>query len=201
VLLSLAFPGAGQLYLGNGDRARQFFLAECAVWFGFGVLQLQGHLRRDAYEQHAELFAGAKTGMDDDYYRAVGKYLQSDPPPGSYNEEVRRDARVRYPDDRNAQLRYEGENGYWGDESWRWESAARQSEYLELRTSSNRAFHHSNYFIAGMIVNRILSAIDAARLASRDAEGGVSRVSETGWGLRFVSNDRLGYGIMIQKRF
>ena len=200
VFLSLVIPGAGQAYLGHGERAKHFLLAELGVWAAFGVLQLQGKLRKDAYEEYAELFAGAERGMDDDYYRAVGKYLQSDPPPYSYNEEVRRDARARYPDDREAQLRYEISHGYWGDESWSWESAARQEAYLDLRRASNRAFHHSNYFIAGMIVNHILSAIDAARLASRDGEADLTRDS-SGWDLKFVSHGPRGCGIILQRYF
>jgi len=200
VLFSLLLPGSGQYYLGEKVRGRRFMYSELAAWVGFGALQLQGRLRRDGYEQYAELFAGAERGMNDEYYRAVGRFLRSDPPPASHNEDVRRDARARYPNDREAQKRYEREHGYWGEAAWNWESPGRQDEYLEMRKASNRSFHRSYYFIAVMIVNHMVSAIDAARLSSRGA--GLSGDRErAGWEVKLTSGPPVGYGIMLTKRF
>jgi hypothetical protein len=168
LLLSTALPGAGQYYAGRTTKATAFFLTEAAIWTGFVVFQVEGHLRKDNYIEYAELMAGVN-GQDkpEDFYRALGKYMRSDPGPGSYNEDIRREARALYPDDRQAQERYLQENGYFGEDGWEWQSAEDQAQYRSLRRKSLFSFERATYMLGLAVANRVIAAMDAARSVAK----------------------------------
>ncbi|MFH0777010.1 MAG: hypothetical protein V2A71_00120 [Candidatus Eisenbacteria bacterium] len=172
--LSTLLPGAGEYYAGKKERAKAFFLAEAAIWTGFIVFEVQGHLRKDSYIEYAGLMAGADAeGKPEDYCRALGQYARSDPGPGSYNEDVRREARALYPDDRQRQDEYVQQNGYFGDDAWDWQSQEDQARYRSLRRKSLLSFRRATYMLGVAAAARILSAMDAARSVVRasDAPG------------------------------
>jgi len=162
--LSTLLPGAGQYYAGRKGRATFFFLTESAIWTTFVVFEVQGYLRKNNYIDYAELMASVDAeGKPDDFYRALGRYMQSDPGPGSYNEDVRREARALYPDDKQKQDQYLQENGYFGKNAWQWQSEEDQAYYRSLRKKSQRSFNRATYMLGVAVANRILSAMDAAR--------------------------------------
>jgi len=165
--LSSLLPGAGQYYAGRKGRAVFFFLTESAIWTTFVVFEVQGYLRKDSYVDFATLMAGVDAaGKSDDFYRALGRYAQSDPGPGSYNEDVRREARALYPDDKQRQDQYLQENGYFGKNAWQWQTVEDQAYYRGLRKKSQKAFNRATYMLGVAAANRILSAMDAARSAA-----------------------------------
>ncbi|MCX5801084.1 MAG: hypothetical protein NTX17_06820 [Candidatus Eisenbacteria bacterium] len=179
--LSTLLPGAGQYYSGRKGRAKFFFLTESAIWTSFIVFEVQGHLRKDNYINYAGLMAGVDAaGKSEDFYRALGRYVQSDPGPGSYNEDVRREARALYPDDKQQQDQYVQENGYFGKNAWQWQSEEDQAYYRNLRKKSQLAFRRATYMVGVAVANRILSAMDAARSVANPA-----KPANTSQGLRF----------------
>jgi len=183
---STLVPGAGQYYAGRKGRAYFFFLTESAIWTSFVVFEVQGYLRKDNYVEFAELMAGVDAaGKPEDFYRALGRYMQSDPGPGSYNEDVRREARALYPDDKQAQDRYLQEDGYFGKSAWQWQSEQEQTYYRNLRKRSQLSFRRATYMLGVAVANRILSAMDAARSVASSP-----KPVRTSQGLRFeMRND------------
>ena len=171
LLLSVGLPGAGQYYSGRTTRAKVFFLAEAAIWTSFVVFEVQGHLRKDNYIEFAELTAGVNAeGKPDDFYRALGQYMRSDPGPASYNEDVRREARQLYPNDKQAQEQYLQENGYFGADAWEWQSAEDQAHYKSLRKKSQFSYEKAKYMLGLAVANRLLAAMDAARSVARTSK-------------------------------
>jgi hypothetical protein len=179
--LSTLLPGAGEYYAGKKGRAKFFFLTESAIWTSFIVFEVQGYLRKDAYVDYAQLVAGVDAeGKPDDFYRALGRYMRSDPGPGSYNEDVRREARALYPDDKQKQDQYLLENGYFGKDAWQWQSEEDQAYYGSLRKKSQLSFNRATYVLGVAVANRILSAMDAARSVTEP-----NKPSGASQGLRF----------------
>ena len=171
LLLSTLLPGAGQYYVGKTTRAKVFFVAEAAIWTSFIVFQVQGHLRQDSYIEYAGLMAGVDAeDKPEDFYRALGQYMRSDPGPGSYNEDVRREARALYPYDEAAQERYLQENGYFGEDAWEWESVEDQARYKSLRKKSLFSFEKATYMLGLAVANRVIAAMDATRSVAKSSE-------------------------------
>jgi hypothetical protein len=162
-LLSLLLPGLGELYLGDRTRAGVFFLGEAALWTTFTVFLVQEHLRRDTYEEYAEVFAGVTGRRDDDYYKIVGQYLSNEGV-GGYNESVRRDARALFFPDVDAMNAYYERNRITGTDGWTWESRERFLQYRDLREGANQAERRALYTAAAGILTRLVSVIDAVRL-------------------------------------
>jgi len=156
LLLSLVVPGAGQHYLGNHARARTMYVAEAGVWTTFAYFRVQGDIRRDRYEEIADLFAGVDGKMDDDYYRALSYYVSSD----EYNIDVMRDARFRYPYDREKQLEYFEAYGLFGRDTWEWSSLDQQLDFRNTRTASKESYRRAVLSTGFAVLNRVVSMVD-----------------------------------------
>lgn len=180
LLYSLLLPGAGELSLGARGRAAGFFVAEGLIWTHYVWFQMAGRLRRDDYIEQAQLNAGVGTDSEEDsYWKLVGKYERSSGSgPGSYEEDIRRDARDLYPDDPAAQDAYVSENLPSGDQAWAWSSPDLQKAYRSTRASSNRAFDRAKYSFAAAILNRLVSAVDTQVLHRRLMKDGQARLDE-----------------------
>ena len=167
ILYSLAIPGAGHWYMGRTSRAQIFGAAELGVWTAFTVFKVQGHLRKEDFIEMAEVNAGVGDahGRSSQYYRSLGLYLSSD----EYNEiEVEIYARYIYPDDPAAREAYIRENLITGDATWNWVSEDWQRAYRLRRADSDGAYQNAKYALMVGLLNRLVSAVDAARLSARD---------------------------------
>jgi len=159
--LSCVLPGWGELYAGESGRGKCFMAAEAAIWLAYAGFTVQGNMRTDDYQEYAGTFAGAPTGMSDQYYDDISDYVRGEGA-DSYNEAVRAEARGIYPNDIGAQHDYLDENGYSGDELWEWESYDRFLEYRDLRYGAKMSFRKAFYMTGLAVLNRAVSAIDSA---------------------------------------
>ena len=114
--------------------------------------------------------AGASSGAGSDYLSDMGDFARSEGD-NSYNQSIRRDARSLFPHDLEAQADYLAENGYFGDLAWDWGTKDRFYEYRELRLAASRSDRHAFYMTGLAILNRALSAIDAAWMVRRHNAG------------------------------
>ena len=94
LLRSLTLPGWGQATVGYTGAAKAFGVAEVAIWASFAAFRVQGALRKEAYENTANVLAGIDlNGRDEEFRRIVGSYRSSD----EYDQlVVYRDAANRY---------------------------------------------------------------------------------------------------------
>jgi len=184
MLYSLILPGLGQQAAGRQSRANVFYAVEAGIWTSYAVFRIQGDQQQDRYIEYAEFTAGANgDGKDDDYWRTLAQYERSDPGPGSANEYIRRQARALYPGDRAAQEAYFADNGYFENETWDWQNADNLARYQGLRSNSLDSYDKAEFSIFAAIANRVVSVIDAARVAGKANRAAAEARKDTGGGI------------------
>lgn len=156
VLLSLIAPGAGQAYMGHAVKARTMLAAEAGIWGCFAFFRVQGGMREDRYKDTARLSAGVEREMDDYYYKMLAYYESSD----AYNMDVMREARQLFPDDRARQLEFLQAEGYFGEDTWEWDSLDRMNDYARVRTLSRQSYRRATLTTGFAVLNRMISVID-----------------------------------------
>jgi TM2 domain-containing membrane protein YozV len=159
VVLSLVVPGLGELYMGEKDDALRAFAIEGGIILSYFGLNWYSDILRDDYIKYAYHHAGARTGMDEDYYNAVEWYSSRE----SHNISVREEARSLFPNEREKQLKYIKDNEIPSELDWRWQENEWQI-FRDLRRGERRALSNASYCIGVGIVNRIISAIISARI-------------------------------------
>jgi len=164
LLRSLTVPGWGQATLGHRHAAAGFAIADLSIWTSFTAFRVQQRLRTDASIRTAMLEAGIDLrGRDEDIRRIVGLYASSD----EYNQlVVYRDAANLYYDDPAAYRAYIEAHQLTGNNTWAWTDEDSFRRYSGQRKQAQRAALRSNTALALAIVNRLVSAIHAAREAS-----------------------------------
>jgi len=199
---SLVLPGWGQLHAGHRTLGFAFLAAEAAIWTTFAVSIAKGELRKKSYEETARLFANIDLDRVDSRFRSlIGQYESS----GEYNRlVVYRDAAAAYYGDFENYDRYIEEHSLGGAEAWVWSSTEKFEQYGAERRSSEGAFHDAQFAAGLAVVNRVASAIVAARLSPRRAEPaaeaeGVS--SRPTWGFRVGPSGRLEPRLAWELRF
>lgn len=159
MMLSVALPGLGELYMGERDDALRAFAIEGAIIISYLGLHRYGDILRNDYLKYGRMHAGMSSNRDEDYLEAVEWYQSSE----AYNISVREEARWLFPDDREKQMEYVAQNEIPPEHSWRWEHA----EWLvfrDLRKRERGTALHASYCIGLSIANRIISAIISRRM-------------------------------------
>jgi len=155
ILLSLILPGLGEYVGGERGRAKVFFTAEVVLWAGFIGSKAYSNTLKDDYRTYAAIHAGVQTAdKGGQYWIDIGNadniYI--------FNERrrVQRDLEATYPET--------------DEYSWQWDEQQNREEYAELRSNQNKWKNISTYMIAGLIMNRIFSAVDIVYLIRKNKE-------------------------------
>jgi len=196
LLRSLTLPGWGQATLGHRRSAAFFGLTEAAVWGTFTAFRLQVAMREDSYLRSARLGAGIDlSGRDEEYRRIVGSFASSE----EYNRlVVARDAANLYYSDPEQYRAYIEAHSLRGADAWSWDSPEAQARYRDQRKHAQRAAQRANTALAVAVVNRIVSALHAARLAGQPA------AAPRSWNLEVVpvaGVDPTAFQIRVHTRF
>jgi len=150
VLYSLLLPGMGELYADGFDEGRYSLIAEGGLWLTYFSFQQYGTWIQNDARSFATAHAGAQvSGKSDQYFVDLGNFVDT----YEYNEKQLRDREIEKVYDANA--------GFF----WKWESDIHRKEYRALRVSSERVLNNSRFVIASIVVNHVISAINAARLS------------------------------------
>lgn len=149
VALSLVIPGMGELYVGNYKMGRYLTGSEAALWITYVSMNFYGQWVRD----DARLFASEKAGIDlrgksGKYFVDIGNYSDI----YQYNE--------RKLQERKEDQIYDPFSYYW-----KWENDSDRMRYKNLRIKSDEIINSSQFIIAAIIANHIISAVNAGRLA------------------------------------
>ena len=78
-----------------------------AIWGAYLVFDHQGDNRMESAREYAGFYAGTSGDHNDDYWQAVGGYMDSD----SYNDDLLREARA---------LQEEATGLIDGEDAWQW---------------------------------------------------------------------------------
>src|SRR5262249_14597398 len=152
--------GLGQNLSGHPGRAKFFYGAEATVWLSSAGFRVLSHLRFNDVREFARIRGQADPqDHSDTYFQLLSDYPSSD----VYNIAIRDEARVIYPDDRWAQLAYTDAHSIRGEQEWHWPDYATRREFQLIRHDALSARRRSVLVTGWAVVNRLVSAIDAAR--------------------------------------
>jgi hypothetical protein len=146
--LSAVFPGAGQFYNGQNQKAYIMGGIEVAIWTCYFVFDRQGDNRFDTSTEFAGIFAGTSGEHTDNYWQNVGRYMDSD----AYYEAQLREARA---------LGDPTPSPLAGSDSWQWVNNDRRREFGGLRADANSAYDRRDFMLLFAVVNRAVAVVDA----------------------------------------
>jgi len=168
-LRSALIPGWGQKAAGAPTAARNFFVAEVALWAGVIAFNVYGTWLEDDYHTLAAEHAGADIkGKNAQYFVDMGNFATLE----DYNQ-----SRLQ---NRDVQSLYDPATHFW-----QWDALASQSRFRQLRVDSDKANSNAELVVAAILANHIISGVHAAWLAHRTnnetrVEPGASYVPKVG---------------------
>ena len=162
LLLSLVLPGAGHFYADRMDVGQYFLASEATLWLGLiGINQYGNYLKNDARTFAYVHASFTKEGKDDDFFLNISNF----------------DNIFQYNNDKLAR----GEYGKLYDVNsffWSWDNSSNREQYNHQRKKSERIYNGRVIFAAGLIVNRLLSAISAFVVTQTPIKNNLSLNSE-----------------------
>lgn len=166
ILYSMLIPGMGELYANNYESGKYFTIADGVLWGVFAGFNIYGKWKENNYKAFAQTKGGVNLqGKDEDYFTTIGIYISID----EYNRirELNRDFSNVY----DPQAYY-----------WKWEDENQRKEYRQMWLSSEQAYNNVRFAVGALILNRIISAINAVRLVNAYNRN-ISY--ESAWGVNF----------------
>lgn len=160
-LYSLLIPGAGEYYAGSKKMAKVFFISEGLLWATYFSFRTYGHWKENDYRRFAVTHAGVDlNGKDHQYFVDIENYNNIQ----EFNEAKlrQRDVDAMYP-----------ENDFYG---WQWDSGASRKRFERIRIASDKAFNNSLLVIGGIVLNHLISGIDALSAARRRTDEHHNRI-------------------------
>lgn len=168
VLRSLVLPGWGQRTLRSDRWASRFMVAEAGLWLSIASAGKWAEVNRDGYRSYAAQYAGVSNrSRPDIYYFRLGAWDNME----EYNQDQLRRRNI-------AAIYITG-----GDAEWDWETTAHRERYRELRNSSLRWDQAATIAVSGLIVNRVLAAINILYLTRAIPEAAVVPLPAAAGGL------------------
>ncbi len=148
ILYSMLLPGMGELYGGDYNTGKYFTIFEAVSWLTYIGVDYYATMKRNDYHDYAVAHAGVNpAGKDDKYWGNIGLYLNID----QYNGTM--DLQWNFDEVYNRDAYY-----------WKWKTNAERKTYRDMWTSSEQAKTSLNYIAGVMVLNRIVSAINAVRV-------------------------------------
>jgi len=150
VVYSLLLPGMGELYADSYGSGKYFTIADGILWGTLIGMNVYTDWKTANYKSYAESKAGVdNTEKDATYYARIGEYNSLE----SYNNEK---ALERNFDEMYLNKSY----------SWEWNSIEERRTYRDIWSASEQTKNDIRFVVGGLILNRIASAINAARLVT-----------------------------------
>lgn len=185
MLASLALPGLGHQYLEKPNRALTYFTFEAIFIYGLAYsARYSRRLMKDS-RAYAGTYADVQGGggADTYFWQNVGRFMDS----REYNRVLELN-RTEDIEDR----KYVGDNL-----QWRWANDSLREEYNEIRGRATGFQVASNFFIAAMVLNRVVAFIDA-RASSRPR---AIRSTSLHFHPRLGRDDAPSLGMVLTRRF
>lgn len=148
IIFSLVLPGMGELYADNYSSGKYFTIADAALWGTYLGINAYGNQKKNNYKAFAASAGGVNnSGKDDVYYATIGDYISVT----DFNNEKALE--------RKFDEMYNTEQYYWD-----WKTTENRRTYRGMWTSSESAFNNLRFVAGALILNRVVSAINAVRL-------------------------------------
>ncbi len=169
ILFSAILPGMGELYADSYSSGKYFTIADGTLWgIYFGMSTYSGWLKNQ-YIAYAASTGGVNTqSKNSDYYATIGDYSYLD----QYN---------------NAMALQGSYDQMWNNSYyWDWKTDNERKSYRNLWSSSEQARNNLRFVVGALILNRIISIINAARLT---AAYNKRQSSQIGWNVSVGVNN------------
>jgi hypothetical protein len=151
IIYSLLLPGMGELYAEAYDSGIYFTVADGVLWGTYIGINTYANWQKDRYVAYAQSNGGISTNNKDDlYYATIGEYQNID----EYNDTKAFE--------RNFNEMYNS-NTYF----WKWNTNEERKSYRNMWVSSEQSFNNLRFVVGALILNRVVSAINAVRLVSK----------------------------------
>jgi len=150
ILYSALLPGMGELYAGDYSLGKYLTIAEATFWGIYLGMNSYGNWKMDNYKAYAKTYGGVNLeGKDTDYFASIGEFKNID----------------QYNDDK-ALSRQFGEMYNTETDNWKWQSESERKTYRNMWLSSQHAFNNTRFVVGAMILNRLVSIINAVRVTA-----------------------------------
>ncbi|UCH65383.1 MAG: hypothetical protein JSW63_12385 [Ignavibacterium sp.] len=150
ILYSLLLPGMGELYADAYDSGKYFTIAEGVLVATYIGMSVYANNQEDNYKAYATSNANVNTnGKDETYFATISEFDNI----FQYNDEKALE--------RNFNQMYETQSYFW-----KWASTEDRQTYRSMWSSSEQTFNDLRFVVGLMLLNRVVSAINAARLVS-----------------------------------
>ena len=150
VLKSFILPGWGEYSLGYKQRGRIMVLSESVIFFSILGSYFYANKFEQNYKAYASEHANVTTiGKNRQYWIDIGNYSSID----QFNEE-----HLRW---RDFNAVYEKDNNW----NWLWDNDQNRIFFEKMRIKGDTWKLRSSFLIGGMVLNHIISAIDALYLS------------------------------------
>lgn len=169
ILYSALLPGMGELYADNYESGKYFTITDVSlvgVYFGVNAY---GYWQKENYKSFAKTYGGVTSdGKNDDYFAAIGNYKNID----QYNDEKALAQRFNEMFDKSVM-------------NWKWENETQRRQYRGMWISSQHAYNNLQFVVGGMLVNRLVSIINAVRSVVAYNK---NQAQQTGWNFYIETN-------------
>ena len=151
--LSFVFPGLGERYVHSKGISNYLIISEVMMWCGYFGFKTYSNWLEGDYKNFAVTHALLnKSGKTKQFYVDIGNFNTV----YDYNNtrRVQRDFERIYP----------GTADYF----WEWDSRENRKKFEKMRIRKDTYENRAIFFVSGAILNRLVSAIEAAYLARRE---------------------------------
>ncbi|MDR3666372.1 MAG: hypothetical protein P4L35_05975 [Ignavibacteriaceae bacterium] len=149
ITYSIILPGMGELYAGNYTIGKYFTIAEGIFWGTYIGMNQYSNWQKERYHSFAASNGGVNlAGKSDDYFTNIGIYSDIN----EYNDDMARNGEFS--------KMYNSPQDYW-----KWTGGDRVA-YRTMWTAGEQAHNNLRFVIGALVLNRVASAINAARLAA-----------------------------------
>lgn len=200
MLLSAVLPGMGEMYLQEHSKGTVFLGTELLLVVSYLRINQEIKWKTNSYKTYADNYAGISAGQNDNYYRLIHNYFNSE----TYNAAIERYYRNRYIIyEYKPQLYHDNLNKYLvtGDDVWDWENEKYWLRYREQRRDKQSMEILGNFALGAAVLNRVVSVINSAFIArkiNRNSESQSTFLSDLSIEPDFVKN---GYRVNYEFKF
>ena len=150
ILYSLLLPGMGELYADSYNSGKYFTIAEGVLVATYIGMSVYANNQEDNYKAYATSNANVNTnGKDETYFATISEFDDI----FQYNDEKALE--------RNFNQMYDQQSYFW-----KWTSTDDRQTYRSMWSSSEQTYNDLRFVVGLMLLNRVVSAINAARLVS-----------------------------------
>lgn len=183
ILYSALIPGMGELYAGDFTTGKYLTITEGALWLSYFSINQYGEWQEENYLSYAKTKGGAVIeGKDEDFFANIGNYRDIN----QFNDE-------------KAFYRQFDEMYNTSTHSWSWSSTTERRTYRSMWVSSRQAFNNLRFVVAGMLLNRLGSIINAVRLVSAHNKSlpAETTLLEMGHGFAPDGSNQYSFGLRV----